>query len=31
MANFSTYGFKGVLAKPYTEQQLQEVVTTVLE
>jgi len=30
MANFAIYGFKGVLAKPYTEDQLQELVKQVL-
>ncbi|MEI8140090.1 MAG: ATP-binding protein [bacterium] len=30
MANYTQYGFKGVLAKPYTENQLQELVAKVL-
>jgi len=30
MSNFAFYGFKGVLAKPYTEEQLQEVLRQVL-
>ncbi|MEI6167601.1 MAG: PAS domain S-box protein [bacterium] len=30
MADYASFGFKGVLPKPYTEQQLQELVTQVL-
>jgi hypothetical protein len=30
MADYASFGFKGVLPKPYTEQQLQELVTSML-
>ena len=30
MSNYAEYGFKGILAKPYTESQLKEVVDRVM-